>query len=215
MKRSPLTGRIWDDSDSSGSDPDDGKSDTSNDKTNKIGKRKNRKNKREHCQISLSGLLNAVDGIASSEGRILFNTKIHLERIDEVFSRPSKRHDIMKDGAEFRTGRCGVKVPFGYATKAQAFELFNHIYQTNQTPNKSTVEIKQAYVEKILPPPTPDISPQTSPTFHGSYDNIVKLAKAFAMAIPEDIVCVLTLQGFLMQYTNELPSRWSIQWLHE
>lgn len=39
-------------------------------------------------KITLSGLLNALDGVASSEGRLTFFTTNHPERIDPAMSRP-------------------------------------------------------------------------------------------------------------------------------
>ncbi|KAJ7892609.1 P-loop containing nucleoside triphosphate hydrolase protein [Mycena leptocephala] len=38
--------------------------------------------------LSLSGLLNALDGVAAAEGRILFATTNHLEKLDPALSRP-------------------------------------------------------------------------------------------------------------------------------
>jgi hypothetical protein len=40
--------------------------------------------------ISLSGLLNAIDGIASKEGRILFVTSNHPENLDPALTRPGR-----------------------------------------------------------------------------------------------------------------------------
>ncbi|KAG8832204.1 hypothetical protein FRC18_005414 [Serendipita sp. 400] len=38
--------------------------------------------------LSLSGLLNALDGVAASEGRLLFATTNHIDRLDEALRRP-------------------------------------------------------------------------------------------------------------------------------
>jgi len=40
--------------------------------------------------VSLSGLLNAIDGIASAEGRLLFCTTNYLDRIDPALARPGE-----------------------------------------------------------------------------------------------------------------------------
>lgn len=40
--------------------------------------------------VTLSGLLNAIDGIASAEGRLLFCTTNHLESIDPALVRPGE-----------------------------------------------------------------------------------------------------------------------------
>ncbi|KAF8417146.1 BCS1 N terminal-domain-containing protein [Tirmania nivea] len=53
-------------------------------------------------QISFSGLLNAIDGVASHEGRILIMTTNHRERLDPALIRP---------------GRVDVQIEFGFANK--------------------------------------------------------------------------------------------------
>lgn len=40
--------------------------------------------------VTLSGLLNAIDGIASAEGRLWFCTTNHLESIDPALVRPGE-----------------------------------------------------------------------------------------------------------------------------
>ncbi|KIJ50475.1 hypothetical protein M422DRAFT_159916, partial [Sphaerobolus stellatus SS14] len=40
--------------------------------------------------LSLSGLLNSLDGVAAAEGRILFATTNHLARLDPALSRPGR-----------------------------------------------------------------------------------------------------------------------------
>jgi ATP-dependent Zn protease len=59
--------------------------------------------------VSFSGLLNAIDGVASQEGRIFFMTTNHLERLDEALIRP---------------GRCDVRVELKKASKGQMERLF-------------------------------------------------------------------------------------------
>lgn len=41
-------------------------------------------------QVSFSGLLNALDGVRSQEGRILFMTTNHRERLDPALLRPGR-----------------------------------------------------------------------------------------------------------------------------
>ncbi|KAJ7849366.1 P-loop containing nucleoside triphosphate hydrolase protein [Mycena olivaceomarginata] len=63
--------------------------------------------------LSLSGLLNALDGVAAAEGRILFATTNHLEKLDPALSRP---------------GRMDVWVEFKNASKWQAEALFRNFF---------------------------------------------------------------------------------------
>ncbi|KAI0881129.1 P-loop containing nucleoside triphosphate hydrolase protein [Annulohypoxylon maeteangense] len=64
--------------------------------------------------ISLSGLLNAIDGVASHEGRVLIMTTNTPEQLDEALIRP---------------GRVDLQVAFANATQDQARELFIRMYE--------------------------------------------------------------------------------------
>lgn len=63
--------------------------------------------------LSLSGLLNALDGVAASEGRLLFATTNHLEKLDPALCRP---------------GRMDVWVEFKNASRWQAEALFRNFF---------------------------------------------------------------------------------------
>ena len=63
--------------------------------------------------LSLSGLLNALDGVAAAEGRLLFATTNHLEKLDPALSRP---------------GRMDVWIEFRNASKWQAEALFRNFF---------------------------------------------------------------------------------------
>jgi len=65
-------------------------------------------------QRHLSGLLNALDGVSSREGRILFLTTNHPERLDPALIRP---------------GRVDRKVELSHSTPEQARRIFLWFYQ--------------------------------------------------------------------------------------
>ncbi|GJJ06755.1 hypothetical protein Clacol_000951 [Clathrus columnatus] len=67
--------------------------------------------------LSLSGLLNSLDGVAAAEGRILFATTNHLERLDPALSRP---------------GRMDVWVEFKNASKWQCEHLFKNFFPSSE-----------------------------------------------------------------------------------
>lgn len=69
--------------------------------------------------ISLSGLLNAIDGVASHEGRVLIMTTNTPEQLDDALIRP---------------GRVDLQVAFANATQDQARELFIRMYEGTATP---------------------------------------------------------------------------------
>jgi len=63
--------------------------------------------------VSLSGLLSAIDGVASHEGRVLVMTTNQPEKLDPALIRP---------------GRVDMRVEFGLATLHQIEEIFFHKY---------------------------------------------------------------------------------------
>lgn len=67
----------------------------------------------EDASVTFSGLLNALDGVASAEGQIVFMTTNHLEKLDPALIRP---------------GRCDMKIEFQNADPYQIETLFNRFY---------------------------------------------------------------------------------------
>ena len=64
--------------------------------------------------VTMSGLLNALDGVASAEERILFLTTNHVERLDAALVRP---------------GRVDMTVRLGNATTYQIEQLWTRFYE--------------------------------------------------------------------------------------
>lgn len=64
-------------------------------------------------RVTLSGLLNMLDGVASSEARILFMTTNYIDRLDPALIRP---------------GRVDVKEYIGPASNFQLAEIFRRFY---------------------------------------------------------------------------------------
>ncbi|KAF2133185.1 26S protease regulatory subunit 8 [Dothidotthia symphoricarpi CBS 119687] len=65
------------------------------------------------ASVTFSGLLNALDGVASAEERIIFLTTNHVERLDEALIRP---------------GRVDMTVRLGEATQYQIEQLWDRFY---------------------------------------------------------------------------------------
>lgn len=64
--------------------------------------------------VSFSGLLNAIDGVASQEGRLFFMTTNYPEKLDSALVRP---------------GRCDVKVELKRASRSQMRNLFLRFFE--------------------------------------------------------------------------------------
>ena len=165
------------------------------------------------CKITLSGLLNALDGISAQEGRILFATTNRYHTLDPALTRP---------------GRMDLHVEFRLASCYQAKELFKHFYVPNSSEaegasidevedeDPAAVPTDSGYVTptKEGPSSTPatpksvthDAPPNYSGTTHStrapklSKKQIEHLAERFALHIPEREFSMASLQGYLMSY---------------
>ena len=73
----------------------------------------NNKGSKDNQGISLSGLLNAIDGVASHEGRVLVMTSNFPDKLDDALIRP---------------GRIDMRIDFTRATRTQIVELFTRMY---------------------------------------------------------------------------------------
>ncbi len=169
--------------------------------------------------ISLSGLLNAIDGVASHEGRVLLMTTNFPEKLDEALIRP---------------GRIDMKIDFTKATKSQMTELFIRMYSPDaeapNTPSKATLSeksiniatesakkprhrkapsghehvIEAAQASVPTPPESPlhDSSSSEEPSSPESTD-LQDIAVAFARKIEEETFTPAEIQGFLLTRKNE------------
>ncbi|KAF7790052.1 hypothetical protein EIP86_001001 [Pleurotus ostreatoroseus] len=126
--------------------------------------------------LSLSGLLNALDGVAASEGRILFATTNHLERLDPALSRP---------------GRMDVWVEFRNASKWQAELLFRNFFPSTDDDN-APIEGDLDSVEIPTTPPTPTVESVPS---RASISSTSSLWSSFAGASNNDSTTSLSLQS--------------------
>ncbi|WWC90368.1 uncharacterized protein L201_005301 [Kwoniella dendrophila CBS 6074] len=133
--------------------------------------------------ITLSGLLNALDGVASSEGRLLFCTTNWKDKIDPALSRP---------------GRCDIWIEFKHSTKSQAESLFKYFYREDyengihgDKPNDHDNELHSTKEE---------IDRSDQMIYDESRDELNILAEEFSKHIPEETISVSALQGYLMRY---------------
>ncbi|XP_037822694.1 mitochondrial chaperone BCS1-like isoform X1 [Lucilia sericata] len=65
-------------------------------------------------RVTFSGLLNCLDGVASTEARIVFMTTNYLERLDPALIRP---------------GRVDMQSYMGFCSEYQLVEMFNRFYK--------------------------------------------------------------------------------------
>lgn len=163
--------------------------------------------------ISLSGLLNAIDGVASHEGRVLVMTTNHPERLDKALIRP---------------GRVDMQIKFTLSTRHQIREIFMRMYEEEgsgfskvqqELDELNEKESKSRPSSLALPKPvqklngsvngqiTPPGTPTTASTFAYlstepepplSQLEIEELADKFADKVPEDTFSPAEVQSFLI-----------------
>ncbi|KAK4114526.1 P-loop containing nucleoside triphosphate hydrolase protein [Canariomyces notabilis] len=109
----------------------------------------------EKKAISLSGLLNAIDGVASHEGRVLIMTTNRPETLDEALIRP---------------GRVDLQVAFTNATQDQARELFMRMYEPDSNLTDPGEDGPRSPCQ--LPPLTPFSEPPPTPFSPSSFTDI-------------------------------------------
>lgn len=85
--------------------------------------------------ITLDSLLNVLDGVLETPGRLLFMTTNHPEIIDEALIRP---------------GRIDKKIHFGNCTRTMLFQMHNHFYK--HVPNTTTQESFLSVPERSISP---------------------------------------------------------------
>ncbi|KAI0820255.1 hypothetical protein BC628DRAFT_912718 [Trametes gibbosa] len=142
--------------------------------------------------LSLSGLLNSLDGVAAAEGRLLFATTNHIERLDPALSRP---------------GRMDVWVNFKHATKWQAEGIFKCFFpaRPSSAAAATTASATPDAGAKHPADATSSANIAVSKRKRAAHipllpeEEISDLAKRFADAIPENELSVAALQGYLLR----------------
>ncbi|KAF9033593.1 hypothetical protein BJ165DRAFT_1515242 [Panaeolus papilionaceus] len=150
--------------------------------------------------VTLSGLLNVLDGVGSEEGKLFFATTNHVDHLDAALLRP---------------GRIDVKIPYKLATQDQAAALFMRFYPETHTeiPEEALAE----FTEKILSSPpayTTSADPEKTEKQQAGEEKaslksqyLTHLSQLFASQIPADEFSTAELQGFLLGCKSQSQSQ--------
>lgn len=146
--------------------------------------------KTRKSNVTLSGLLNVLDGVGSEEGKLFFATVrcrnqafhnfFYLAKNNFLFLKQTNFVDHL-DPAILRPGRIDRKIQYKLATKQQAIALFCRFYPESHTTLKSKEDFSPS--EKIL--------------------EIQTLAEKFAEGVPEHEFSTAELQGYLLTCKKE------------
>ncbi|KAK5111428.1 hypothetical protein LTR62_004880 [Meristemomyces frigidus] len=131
--------------------------------------------------ISLSGLLNAIDGVATHEGRVLIMTTNRPESLDSALVRP---------------GRVDRKVGFNLAMREQVRELFVRMFAASE----------ETYLNGRSTGGGAKGSAKEEPTFgpeNMTRTELETLAVTFASRIPEATFTPAEVQNLLMMHKKE------------
>ncbi|KAJ5591978.1 uncharacterized protein N7459_002347 [Penicillium hispanicum] len=155
--------------------------------------------------ITLSGLLNVIDGVAASEGRILIMTTNHPEKLDAALLRP---------------GRVDMSIAFECTSQKDIEELFASIYmtmegdlprqsasrrlsnsQTQPTANGTTIhpqQLKRTESQEMRDKNAQDAQDRLD----SLRSRITALSKQFATVVPSGEFTAAEIQGYLLNYKN-------------
>lgn len=84
--------------------------------------------------VTLSGLLNVLDGVSSQEGRVLIMTTNHIEHLDEALIRP---------------GRTDKKVHFKLADRKMSAQLFHTVFKQMPDHKESKHQFDDETIERL------------------------------------------------------------------
>jgi chaperone BCS1 len=170
-------------------------------------KQQGNNNRQPGTGITLSGLLNAIDGVATHEGRVLIMTTNHPEDLDAALVRP---------------GRVDRRVEFGMAKKEQVRELFVRMYsgteqvpETESSANGSIHKKMNGSANGHLP--EKELNGSLVRSMSGSTNSLENLAEEFASHVPDDTYTPAEIQNHLMRYKDEpwIAVRKVNEWMEE
>ncbi|KAI1078045.1 BCS1 N terminal-domain-containing protein [Whalleya microplaca] len=131
--------------------------------------------------LSLSALLNILDGVASQEGRVLIMTTNHLENLDKALIRP---------------GRADMIVEFGLADEGMTSSIFRAIYAHLEGDDGV-----QPAKERLLDADARQALADEKAKKRAAEDaRIDVLAEEFAAKVPAHEFSPAELQGYLMKH---------------
>ncbi|KAJ7679555.1 hypothetical protein DFH06DRAFT_1465587 [Mycena polygramma] len=161
-----------------------------------VARRRGAGSKVRRSLVTLSGLLNVIDGIGSEEGKLFFATTNHIDRLDAALLRP---------------GRIDRKVQYDLATASQARALFVRFFPAWRFPDPQPqdeggahgLEVPLHMQQELAGAKMQngeEVKPVNGATNEGEKEEditIARLADVFAAHIPPGEFSTAELQGYL------------------
>lgn len=142
--------------------------------------------------VTLSGILNALDGITAQEGSVVFMTTNHIRKLAPALIRP---------------GRCDRKMLFDYADKHQIEGMFMKFFLSR--PPVAPKPARKSSTGSATAPAAPSLDLDSKEKGRKeAYDDMIKCTAAkMAEAITfKDSVTTAQLQGFFMLHRDDPES---------
>ncbi|KAL2755878.1 hypothetical protein ACRALDRAFT_1064106 [Sodiomyces alcalophilus JCM 7366] len=141
----------------------------------------------DNTRLSLSGLLNILDGVASQEGRVLIMTTNHVEKLDKALIRP---------------GRVDMTVNFTLADEEIAGAIFRAIYAPLEGEQGGCGD--PASMHDLLSADEKEAAAARAAEKRADMvAHIEALSRDFAAKIPEHEFSPAEIQGFLMRHKRD------------
>ncbi|KAH7100842.1 P-loop containing nucleoside triphosphate hydrolase protein [Auriculariales sp. MPI-PUGE-AT-0066] len=138
--------------------------------------------------VTLSGLLNLIDGVWSEEGRLLFATTNHIEKLDPALIRP---------------GRIDVRVRYDASTRDQVCRMFERFFPADNYPTDAVVPEPRLASSHISVSAPSRAAYENVPRAFIDRDGLHELAERFAQTVPEGRFSPAALQGFLLLWKSD------------
>ncbi|KAF7535320.1 hypothetical protein G7Z17_g13222 [Cylindrodendrum hubeiense] len=137
-------------------------------------------------RLSLSGLLNILDGVASQEGRVLIMTTNHLEKLDKALIRP---------------GRVDMIVKFGLSDADMTASIFRAIYAPYDGEDvRGSGEPAPKQSGLLDADETKKLADEAAKIRAETFERVSALAAEFSAKIPEHEFSPAEIQGLLLKH---------------
>jgi chaperone BCS1 len=144
--------------------------------------------------ISLSGLLNVIDGAASHEGHVLIMTTNTPDKLDDALTRP---------------GRVDLQICFTFATRDQIRDTYMRMFSNNNSiPNSSPAPKVAKTIQAPAQAEGKDaldgiILPKKALAVTVELGKLAEMAQQFADALPDKVFSPAEIQGYLLMHKTE------------
>ena len=166
--------------------------------------------------VTLSGLLNAIDGVAAHEGRLLFATTNHYGSLDPALRRPGRmdrhiefklasRHQIKEMFRRFYASTISASLPIcpEKSTPPYTDEETEMNSEENWSPNSTAVSLIDGDTDTPMSRTASSESSDLDQLKMWQPTSLYDQARKFASLVPGRYISMAELQGYLMLHRSD------------